>query len=150
MTNERLIHNVVSYYMKKLPSWIDRDDILSAARVGVWQAGACHNESYLRRAASLRILDELRSQSWFGKRHGELVYDEPEAGFDDWHRDIVERLTLSDAVGALPVREREIVIEVYVRDGRVKDVAQRWGVTEQRAGQVLARGIERMRERMAA
>ena len=72
---------------------------------------------------------------------GELLAD-PKSGIDA----VLDRASLVSLVSALPPRERELITLMYGEDKTLQEVADAWGRTRQRTGQIHLKALRRLRE----
>jgi RNA polymerase sigma factor FliA len=147
------------------------EDILAAAAVGAWETVRRHGSGtreQVRRQAVARvrgaIIDELRRLDWMPRRlraegaeFTKLSLDDmspgdrdaalrsPQAHGLDMDED-VDPESLYEAMRGLPKREREILIDVYVRDKSAGEIAQKQHVSEPRISQLKKRALERLRD----
>jgi RNA polymerase sigma factor FliA len=163
-----LVHQTASRLMRRLPSSIQRDDLIAAGTVGLLQAlrdGRNTGDEMFAAYARIRIrgamLDELRRGDWAPrrKRGGESP---PVAvvRFDDLPPTVVfaadgtsplERLeqarelsAMTGAMELLPEREREILRLRYFEQVPSKSIAASMGLSEARVSQLHARATARL------
>lgn len=70
-----LVHQVVGWVQRRLPKTVDRNDLLAAGMIGLWQAicktAALESEKfecYARTRIRGAVFDELRTQDWLTRR----------------------------------------------------------------------------------
>jgi RNA polymerase sigma factor for flagellar operon FliA len=164
-----LVRRVVRQLARRLPSNVQRDDLLAAGVFGLVDSlrrnggdGGAAFEWYARTRIRGAIFDELRAQDWLSRRaragagvaacfvsFEEVANDESGlAGTDDPSEAFESRSlrrALARALKQLPERERTVVARYYFEGARLKDISAELGVSEPRISQILARAIERLR-----
>lgn len=89
-------------------------------------SGADHPEAYVRRMVVNEVIGWRRSGFWKRERSHETVESGSSAAPDGR---VVDRLTLWDAVRALPVRQRAVVVLRYYEDLTEAEIAEALGCT---------------------
>jgi RNA polymerase sigma factor for flagellar operon FliA len=165
-----LVRRVVHQLARRLPSNVQRDDLLAAGVFGLVDSlrrnggdGGVAFEWYARTRIRGAIFDELRAQDWLSRRaragggvvacfvsFEEVANDDESglAGSDDPSEAFESRSlrrALARALKQLPERERTVVARYYFEGARLKDISTELGVSEPRISQILARAIERLR-----
>jgi RNA polymerase sigma factor for flagellar operon FliA len=169
-----LVRPTVAGFVRRVPSSVQRDDLVAAGTIGLMDALARYRgardaqfEWYARVRIRGAIVDELRREDWLSRRararasgpagHGVVptvvaVDDLGGASRELEPRDVdlvehhLERAALSHAVTRLPARERSIIEMHYVAGIQFKEIAERFGVSLPRVSQLHARAIARLRE----
>lgn len=170
-----IVDRIVGGFLKKLPSNVTRDDLMSAGMEGLW-AGLCKRsetsenlEAYLHFRVRGAILDELRAQDWLPRRMRDKI-DAGEANesvvfleISEWEdkafshspdqeEDIDqsrEVQILISVLERLPARERLILEAHYIQGVKFDDLAKQLGVSAPRISQLHARALARVKK-MAA
>jgi RNA polymerase sigma factor for flagellar operon FliA len=166
-----LVRRVVKQLARRLPSNVQRDDLLAAGAFGLVDSlrrnggdeGAAF-EWYARTRIRGAIFDELRSQDWLSRRARAaggvtacVVSIEDVAGDDESGlagtsdpSEVFESRSLCRALARallqLSERERIVVARHYLEGSRLKDIGAELGVSEPRISQILARALARLRE----
>ncbi len=169
-----LVRATVARFVKRLPSTVQRDDLLSAGAIGLVDALAKNRgergpkfEWYARVRIRGAIFDELRRQDWLSRHERARVtggagpdcvgptmvaIDDVGESFlavDARDEDLIERserLELWRGVARLPSRERTIVELHYGSGVQFNELAKRLGVSAPRISQLHARAIVMLRE----
>ena len=165
-----LVRRVVRQLARRLPSNVQRDDLLAAGVFGLVDSlrrngggGGAAFEWYARTRIRGAIFDELRAQDWLSRRaraaggvaacfvsfddvanddeSGLACTDDPAEAFESSSL----RRALARALEQLPERERNVVARYYFEGAKLKDISAELGVSEPRISQILARAIERLR-----
>ncbi len=165
-----LVRRVVRQLARRLPSNVQRDDLLAAGVFGLVDSlrrnggdGGAAFEWYARTRIRGAIFDELRAQDWLSRRARaaagvpacfvsfEDVANDDEAGLaaSDDPSEAFEWRSLCRALGRaltqLPERERNVVARYYFEGAKLKDIGAELGVSEPRISQLLSRAVERLR-----
>lgn len=166
-----LVRRVVRQLARRLPSNVQRDDLVSAGVFGLIDSlrrnggdGGAAFEWYARTRIRGAIFDELRAQDWLSRRARaagdvaacfvsfEDVANDDESGLACGGDDPSEafescslRHALARALDQLPEREGRVVVRYYFEGAKLKDIGAELGVSEPRISQLLARAIERLR-----
>jgi RNA polymerase sigma factor for flagellar operon FliA len=170
-----LVRRVVRQLARRLPSNVQRDDLLAAGVFGLVDSlrrngggGGAAFEWYARTRIRGAIFDELRAQDWLSRRARDRIAagtdetatcfvsfeevaandDEGELAGDDLGEVIEarsERRALDRAIQQLPERERTVVGRYYFEGMRMKDIGAELGVSEPRISQLLTRALGRLR-----
>lgn len=169
-----VVKKIAGGFRRHLPCTIEYDDLIAAGMRGLWDAlGRARSEQglafeyYVRVRIRGSILDELRAQDWLGRRARERAealgepattvvrFDE----LDDWTGwdedksigdadEAIARERLHERVAGalfkLPPRERHVICEYYVNGQRMRDIADRMGVSHPRVSQLHARALNRL------
>ncbi len=157
-------------FKRKLPPSVEADDLIAAAMCGLWDAIRLNPKPgpgfdwYVTVKMRGAILDELRRQDWLPRRHRaavdegksdpvRIVFDVEENGhpasLTDFETDLSRELMARELVQhlqCLTPRERQIIISVYFREERFKDIGRRLGVSEPRVSQIHARALKKLRD----
>jgi RNA polymerase sigma factor for flagellar operon FliA len=169
-----LVRATVAQFLKRLPSTVQRDDLLSAGAIGLADALAKHRgergpkfEWYARVRIRGAIFDELRRQDWLSRHERARVAGSSPDGVgptmvaiddvgesllavDTRNDDLIERrsaqLELWRGVARLPPRERTIVELHYGSGVQFNELAKKLGVSAPRISQLHARAILMLRE----
>jgi RNA polymerase sigma factor for flagellar operon FliA len=170
-----LVRRVVQKVARRLPSNVQRDDLLAAGVYGLVDSlrrnGGDGGDSfawYARVRIRGAVFDELRAQDWLSRRvrqrlttgegdtpacfvsFEEVANDETELAGGDDPAALVEassqRRALAAALQQLPERERVVVGRYYFDGARLKDIGAELGLSEPRISQILARALGRLRE----
>ncbi len=166
-----IVDRIVGGFLKKLPSNVTRDDLMSAGMEGLW-AGLSKNvdkhenlEAYLHFKVRSAILDELRAQDWLPRRMRDRVeageanesvvfldiaeWEDMTSQMPDQEEDIDqsrEVQILISVLERLPPRERLILEAHYIRGVKFDDIAKQLGVSAPRISQIHARAMARVKE----
>lgn len=70
-------------------------------------------------------------------------------GVDGPEEELVERVALRDAINALPLRERKVILLRYYRSMTQEQCAQLLGVSQVQVSRIEKRAVERLRELLA-
>jgi RNA polymerase sigma factor for flagellar operon FliA len=163
-----LVRRVVRQLARRLPSNVERDDLLAAGVFGLVDSlrrnggdGGATFEWYARTRIKGAIVDELRAQDWLSRRARaaegatsfvsfEDVANDDETGLaGDDPSEVFETRCLARALGRalqqLPQRERTVVARYYFEGAKLKDISAELGVSEPRISQLLSRAIEKLR-----
>lgn len=169
-----IVDRIVGGFLKKLPSNVTRDDLMSAGMEGLW-SGLCKRtehhenlEAYLHFKVRGAILDELRSQDWLPRRMRDKIDAEDAVGsivrFDDvseWDQNQAlgqasdqeedidqsrEVQILISVLERLPPRDRLILEAHYIRGVKFDDIAKQLGVSAPRVSQLHARAMARVKK----
>src|SRR6266540_4282557 len=166
-----LVRQAVSDMSRRLPRHVRKDDLESAAMLGLAQAARSFDPDRgiaFERHASNRIrgalLDELRGADWASRsvrskaRRMQRTADElgeellptgeapPEAVLLDRER----RAYLVDAVLALPERLRQVVRGYFFEERPMHEIADELGVTESRVSQLRTEALALIRDGLTA
>jgi RNA polymerase sigma factor for flagellar operon FliA len=168
-----LVHQEAARCARRLPSNVQRDDLVAAGTMGlvdalrrqVGERGPTF-EAYARLRIRGAIFDELRAQDWLSRRArvkaepgatvSSLSHLPPDAtphGMTAVHpptpHDLIEKRSehkaLKRAVESLPERERRIVDMHYFQGVQLKAIAVALGVSEPRISQLHARATKILR-----
>lgn len=165
-----LVRRVVRQVARRLPSNVQRDNLLAAGVFGLVDSlrrnggdGGDAFEWYARTRIRGAIVDELRAQDWLSRRARAaggvatcfISFDEvgnaDECGLagSDNPSEALEssslRRALARALEQIPDRERHVVARHYFEGAKLKELGAELGVSEPRIPQILARAIERLR-----
>jgi RNA polymerase sigma factor for flagellar operon FliA len=170
-----IVRQVVQRALRRLPPSVQRDDLLAAGTVGLFDAlrrgGAGQNvgfRSYARIRIEGAIVDELRIGDTCTRRErraeragGHL--DVPLARLEPLPDDVpdaslsaLEKLeaasdgvALGDAIAALTEREQTVIKMHFMEDRALGDAAERLRVTLSRASQIKKRALLKLRSMLA-
>ncbi len=164
-----LVRRVVRQLARRLPSNVERDDLIAAGVFGLVDSlrrnggdGGATFEWYAKTRIRGAIVDELRAQDWLSRRARaagegatsfvsfEDVANDDETGLaSDDPSEVFETRCLARALGRalqqLPQREQRVVARYYFEGAKLKDIGAELGVSEPRISQLLGRAIERLR-----
>jgi RNA polymerase sigma factor for flagellar operon FliA len=170
-----LVRRVVQKVARRLPSNVQRDDLLAAGVYGLVDSlrrnggdGGDAFAWYARVRIRGAIFDELRAQDWLSRRvrqrlttaegdssacfvsFEDCANDETELAGGDDPSELVEassqRRALAAALQQLPERERVVVGRYYFDGKKLKDIGAELGLSEPRISQILSRALGRLRE----
>lgn len=172
--HDHLAYRAVAIARRRTPSSLTHDDLLAAARVGLWQSLQRADPSmpgfpvYAFRRIYGAVIDEVREQDALSRRQrrsGEYSFmplvshdgdlrvghaDGPMAPAAESH-DPDERIArrrlaakLDAALDAIPEREAKIIVNECVLERPQIDTAQELGVSAPRVNQLRDQGLRRM------
>jgi RNA polymerase sigma factor (sigma-70 family) len=129
------------------------EELLNAARIGIWQADPTWNP---RLAAYRSAVDCLRRESpigWRSYRAGIRLVGAVEPATTETPEFVLldreRRRRIADevrgAVERLPARARRVVVERHFENRSLQEIAERMGITTARASSLCAEGWERLR-----
>ena len=138
----------------------DLDEVLQEVRIRLWKAGKSGKEleglgsSYLYQVATTAALDLLRRR----RAHGgdrtddvaeivDLPTSAPSPAADAEAGELAEQIEA--AVQTLSI-DRRVAVRLYLNGSDHKDIARSCGWSEARARNLLYRGLDDVRERLAA
>jgi RNA polymerase sigma-70 factor, ECF subfamily len=109
------------------------EDVVQETLLRAWRnadrlAGSDVVRAWLLTVARNIVIDRLRAQSARPKEIAESAMTTPVTG--DHGERVVNAVTMSSAVNALPAHHREILVEVYYRGSRPADVARFLGIPD--------------------
>jgi len=147
---------VYSSCLRRLGERHDAEDATQAVFIALARkAGSIRRggalAAWLYSAAEKSALQLRRERSARSKREREAVrmrVEEDRARADGQWDEV--RPLLDEAVDSLPARYREALVLRYLADRPRKEVARELGLTEETAKTRIARGLERLRRRLAA
>lgn len=166
-----LVDRIVGSFLKKLPSNVCKDDLMSAGMLGLWE-GLCKEgehsnlEAYLNFRIRGHVIDELRAQDWLPRRLREKMEADGETpmtvvrtydmSIEEFQRVLKaperdedmarEYQLLLNVLDRLPERERDIIKAHYVDGVPFADIASKLGVTPARVSQLHTKAISRLKE----
>lgn len=151
-----LVKNIAVALAKRLPAWIDLDDLMQEGYLALIQAAKRYRNGpvIFGKFAQLRVrgamLDSIRRRHWTYGTHVEL----PEADEDEPRCDATVEAELVEAQAAagvraalreLPRSQRRVLRLRYERDRTLAAAAGRMGVSAYRASKLHRDGLERLR-----
>lgn len=175
--NTPMVRKIVGGFQRKLPRNVLREDLMQAGLTGLWDAvqrfvGPDEQfPFYARCRIRGAILDELRAQDWMPRRmraqaaknqstlnvvriddvsehdQGRHLAVSPLAEQLLTDQETRERVVM--AMLQIPDRERQIIEDHYFDGIKLKDLAQRLGVSEPRVSQLHSRAVERLEQLLA-
>jgi RNA polymerase sigma-70 factor, ECF subfamily len=109
------------------------EDVVQETLLRAWRnadrlAGSDVVRAWLLTVARNIVIDRLRAQSARPKEIAESAMTTPVTG--DHGERVVNAVTMSSAMNALPAHHREILVEVYYRGSRPADVARFLGIPD--------------------
>lgn len=161
-----LVTKLVDLMLAGLPAWVDRDDALGAATEALVEAAEKFDEKvgttfaqYVTLRTRWAVMDWMRHQVYgpvklvTGPYVPVLTLDDPERPLvlptPSFERDLVHRLyvaaVLRDVLPVLTGRHAYVITAVYFEGRTDIEVAEEWGVTSSRVGQIRKEALERMR-----
>lgn len=164
-----LVQSVVTQVMRRSrpPANVDRDDLVSAAQMGLVQAAMSYDEASLKTFqgwAWIRmrgaVLDYMRSASPLSRGAAKRIaagdVDEPQVIFvtieeasrvqaSEPMSDMLACRTMSAAVARLPLRLQNVVRWYFVDGLSLREIGRRLGVSEGRVSQLKADAIAALR-----
>ena len=164
-----LIEVVVRKMSDTAPPWMDRDDMRSAAAVALVRCSRRYDPdvgatfyTYASHRMQGAIRDSWRDNDTLSRRALKKGATRPT--FVSTHRvdqtercsipaqddEVVDLLTLVGLVDALDARHRLVVVESYMHDRTLRDIAGQLHVTEARVSQIRTEAINTMRSQAAA
>lgn len=114
-----------------------------------WSRASAAPEAYARRVLVNLSKDRLRSR---GRRPPEVVMSPDVTGLpsvDAGYDRIADRRVVSDALGRLPLRQRQVVVLRFVEDLSVEETADLLGCAAGTVKSQTARALTRLRELLA-
>ncbi|GAA3274280.1 SigE family RNA polymerase sigma factor [Dactylosporangium vinaceum] len=103
-------------------------------------------ESYARTMVVRAAVDEVR-RPWWRREHA--VGDKlPEPAVRDGTPDVIDRLTVLEAMRTLPVQQRAVLVLRYLEGRTVSETAEALRCPEGTVKTNTARGLARLRERL--
>lgn len=172
--HDHLAYRAVAVARRRAPVSLTHDDLLAAARVGLWQSLQRANPStpgfaaYAFRRIYGAVIDEVREQdplSRAQRKSGEYAFlplvshdgdvrlghadgfMAPPAESADVHERIARRrlaARIDAALDAIPAREAKILLDEYVLERLQIETAQELGVSAPRVNQLRDQGLRRM------
>jgi RNA polymerase sigma factor for flagellar operon FliA len=163
-----IVDQEVSRALRRIPSSVQREELESAARLGLLHALRNTNErdegfvAYVRIRVRGAILDELRDHDWFprsqrmaARRDGRtlsviLLADgrgeriAAHAPTSDPFRGERDAVSLRQLIDRLPERERAIILAHYEEDVSLTALAHRYEVSAARISQIHAAALRRL------
>jgi RNA polymerase sigma factor (sigma-70 family) len=156
-----IAESMAARFARRLASFMSPEDILQAALIGLWEACRKHDGvtafvPYARRIIKYRIFDELRHYDWGTRRHhvsvarfGDLApsaEDDMRAeGLGPEHDASAREEAQLAFAAALPLRARLMLLEHFVDDTPVGEIARNHGVSQGRVSQIVGRSLDVMR-----
>jgi RNA polymerase sigma factor FliA len=165
-----LVRRVVRDVARRLPSNVQRDDLLAAGVFGLVDSlrrnggdGGAAFAWYARVRIRGAVFDELRAQDWLSRRVRDQLPGEARfVSFEDASigeselcaaddpaeqmEAFSERRALEWAIEQLTERDRFVVGRYYFDGARLKDIAAELGLSEPRISQLLSRAVGKLRE----
>lgn len=167
-----LVRRVVQKVARRLPSNVQRDDLLAAGVFGLVDSlqrnggdGGAAFAWYARVRIRGAVFDELRAQDWLSRRVRDQLPGGVEARFVSFEDASIceaelaaaddpaelveassERRALAWAIEQLAERDRFVVGRYYFDGARLKDIAAELGLSEPRISQIVSRALARLRE----
>lgn len=147
--HQRLCGVAVDRMLYRRDMDVHRDDAMSDAMLGLWRAAATYDASrgipflaYARAVIRRALADGVRERiGRTGQKRAvaqpgtlETLSDMPAPESSD---EIIERVDLRRALAALPERHRHAVLIVFWHNQPLRVLAQRYGVSESRACQIV-------------
>jgi RNA polymerase sigma factor FliA len=143
----------------RLPPNILEEDLLNAARAGLWELLRRTPEratGFVARRIRGAVLDELRAQDWLTRRARAQQRGARFVGLSDLapeqeltatqeEPDALAKAALERALARLEPRDQALLRALYVQDIPQNALAEQWGVTGPRIHQLHARALERLR-----
>ena len=170
-----LAKRIALYMARDRPRYVDRDDVVGWAMLGLVDAGRKFDptlgvpfEMYAGRRIKGAVLDGFREMDWLTVRQRQANPDVPpplslsserdeEYGFDvdrvtpDRFEDgTVDRVTIQAVLGVLSGRDQRILVERVVYGRTQEDVGAEFGVTGSRVNQIVSRAARLLREELAS
>ena len=169
---DHIVFGVTRRYIRRLPANVVRDDLVSAARIAIWETLRRYpnaNAFYMRKRVAGAIVDELRRQDWIPRRMRDELKASTESvvhlGWDDFPPTLRETLFTHDprnrldarvalrqvAVGlkALDPRDRHILLATHFEGRSHQSLALELGLSEPRISQLHDRALRRLRVLLA-
>lgn len=164
----QLAVNMARSYLAKLPRNVLAEDVIQAAKIGLWDGLRRHpddyNIGYLKCRIRGEIQDELRRQSWqkrihVGERAVVVRFDDISEEWEDLfsspsvnpEAEAIAQIDRSKAWSAdLSDVDRRIVFKRYVQGKQQNEIAKTERLSEARISQREKRALRLMREYLAA
>ena len=158
------IRRLVLWWTRTFPQHIDREDLLSAAWVGVCKAASRHDpargasfKTYAMIRARGEMIDAFRNEHVANRGLGVLWYNVDWGDYEGMARfstPAAEHGTklpaeVFDAMERLDERTRKMLRLYFWEDKTMKEVGVAFGVTEARVSQILGKAKEKMRKALA-
>lgn len=166
LDHERVVYGAVAYAMSTVPvvGWMDIGDLNNAALMkahyavlhGDLERGTTRGLIWV--AAYRGCFDELREQRRGLARNvkkgqdtwplgDEILRQKAVDGFED---EVVNLVDVEGLVRRLDGRERDVIRLHYLEDLPLREIGERFGVTESRVSQVHTKALRRLREEVHA
>jgi len=126
-------------------SHADAEDLVQTALikcVPVWKRIADRPEPYVRRVLARESVSRWRQRRWRETSVGAV----PEGSTQE--QDVAGRLALREALGALPPRQRAVVVLRYYEDLTERETASVLGIAVGTVKSQAREGLERLRQRL--
>jgi RNA polymerase sigma factor (sigma-70 family) len=144
--------NKLAYQKKRtLPSFIDIEELKSAAYLGLVEAASRYEEnrgvsfmSYAYPRITGAIQDSLRNQS-IVKNHSTVDLENIDPVSKHEQQESVEHI-----LGCLNTKDKQVMSHYFIDDLSMKEIGYRFGVSEGRVSQMIKVCKDRIRERLLA
>ena len=126
-------------------SHADAEDLVQTALincVAVWKRIADRPEPYVRRVLARESVSRWRRRRWRETSVGAV----PEGSTQE--QDVAGRLALREALGALPPRQRAVIVLRYYEDLTERDTASVLGIAVGTVKSQAREGLARLRQRL--
>ncbi|AOF85701.1 RNA polymerase sigma factor, FliA/WhiG family protein [Hydrogenophaga sp. RAC07] len=145
--SRRDIDGAVQRLQQRLLRQLVAQEVASELHLDIQAYHALMGKVHLMQLVHMEDIDQLDDE-------GESVLD---GAFGDWHADPLSQIenqrrrkALVEAIVGLPQREQYVIVECYVNDRKLREIALDLDVTESRVCQLRSNAITMLRARLQA